>query len=39
MAAIEDLERFGFTAKWRALAAAGFPDAPRYAGLKEEIGL
>ena len=34
-----DLPAYGFSQAWADRVTAGFPDAPRYAGLKAEIGL
>ncbi len=34
-----DLPRYGFTQKWADLVTQGFPDAPKYAGRKANIGL
>ena len=36
---VDTLGSFGFSEKWRSLVESGFPDAPRYAGLKANIGL
>lgn len=35
----EELPHYGFTQKWADLVAQGFPEAPKYAGLKMNIGL
>jgi ADP-ribose pyrophosphatase YjhB (NUDIX family) len=34
-----DLRQYGFSDVWAANVASGFPDAPRYAGLKANVGL
>lgn len=34
-----ELEQYGFSCRWRELVVNGFPDAPRFVGLKENIGL
>ena len=36
---VDDLEAYGFSAVWAGLVEKGFPDAPRYVGLKANIGL
>lgn len=36
---VNELEQYGFSCKWRDLVANGFLDAPRYVGLKANIGL
>jgi ADP-ribose pyrophosphatase YjhB (NUDIX family) len=38
-APFEELTAHGFSETWARLVAAGFPDAPRYAGPKRNIGL
>lgn len=35
----EELPRYGFSQQWSDLVAQGFPETPRYAGLKMNIGL
>ena len=39
MVAPEDLPAYGFSGAWAERVAGDFPDAPRYAGRKEQIGL
>ena len=34
-----ELTQYGFSEKWAANVARGFPDAPKYAGLKANVGL
>ena len=36
---VNELEQYGFSCRWRDLIVNDFPDAPRYVGLKENIGL
>ncbi len=35
----QDLPQYGFTQRWTELVLQGFPDAPKYAGHKRNIGL
>ncbi len=36
---LDELQEYGFSEQWKSLVSSSFTDAPRYAGLKVNIGL